>query len=40
VDGGVEVDGVENLIDADDQQLIGWPLEDGQIIAGGTITCS
>jgi hypothetical protein len=35
MDGGVEVDAIENLIDADEEQIGCRPFQDGQIIAGG-----
>ncbi len=34
MDVGLEVDAVENLVDADDEQVVGGPLEDGEVVAG------
>ena len=33
VDVGIEVHAVEHLVDADDEQVVAGPLEDGQVVA-------
>ena len=32
MDGRVEVDAVEDLVDADEEQVVGAPLQDGQVV--------